>query len=231
VSGGGVDFVFGYAVSTVVSSGGALGLFGSASGMTLSSGAYACVEAGGTATSTSVDGILGVVGSSLNATVSYGGEITVHGGASGTTADSGGFEYVADGGTESGATISGGALEVGSGGTLDSAAFASSGALGGFLLLDDSTQFHGLVAGFGSGADIALLDIGYASGITTFAWSQTTGGLNGSGTLAVTDGTHNANIILLGNYVAGRFALDSYNGGTLVTDPPLQASPAMLAHA
>ena len=38
----------------------------------------------------------------------------------------------------------------------------------------------------------------------------------------MTDGTHTANILLLGQYVAGNFNLSNDGtGGTLVTDPPV----------
>jgi hypothetical protein len=41
------------------------------------------------------------------------------------------------------------------------------------------------------------------------------------GTLHVTDGTHTANIALLGNYMASVFVAGSDgHGGTAVTDPP-----------
>jgi hypothetical protein len=67
------------------------------------------------------------------------------------------------------------------------------------------------------------------SGATTYSWSQTTSGGNGSGTLMVTHGADSANITLLGNYAAGQFALAAYGGGTLVTDRPLPGSSGMLA--
>ena len=47
-------------------------------------------------------------------------------------------------------------------------------------------------------------------------------GNNQSGTLSVSDGTHAASILLLGQYVAGNFHIASDGtGGTIVTDPPL----------
>jgi hypothetical protein len=45
------------------------------------------------------------------------------------------------------------------------------------------------------------------------------------GTLTVTDGSHSANIALLGNYLASSFVASSDgHGGTNVIDPPLSAS-------
>jgi hypothetical protein len=46
-----------------------------------------------------------------------------------------------------------------------------------------------------------------------------------SGTLTVSDGTHTAKILLLGQYAAGNFHLATDgNGGTLVTDTPAAAA-------
>ena len=48
-----------------------------------------------------------------------------------------------------------------------------------------------------------------------------------SGTLTVTDGTHTANLTLLGQYSTADFSLATDGGtGTLVTDPPSSASTA-----
>jgi hypothetical protein len=49
-------------------------------------------------------------------------------------------------------------------------------------------------------------------------------------TLSVTDGTHTANIALLGNYLASSFVSSSDgHGGTLITDPPSNQQP-LLTH-
>ena len=62
-----------------------------------------------------------------------------------------------------------------------------------------------------------MADIAFGSG-TTLGYS----GNSSSGTLSVTDGSHTANILLLGQYVAGNFNIASDGtGGTLVTDPPV----------
>jgi len=50
-------------------------------------------------------------------------------------------------------------------------------------------------------------------------------GSSTAGTLAVTDGTHTANIALLGNYMASTFVASSDgHGGTNVIDPQLSSS-------
>jgi hypothetical protein len=48
--------------------------------------------------------------------------------------------------------------------------------------------------------------------------------------LTVSDGTHAASIVLIGQYVQAQFATQADgNGGTLVTDPPL-AGPNSLVN-
>ena len=90
---------------------------------------------------------------------------------------------------------------------------------GGYLKLDQSTAFNGKIAGFGVPGSLDLADIAFGSN-TTLGYSEA--GNNTSGTLTVSDGTHTASILLLGQYVAGNFHMASDGGtGTLVTDPPL----------
>jgi hypothetical protein len=61
-----------------------------------------------------------------------------------------------------------------------------------------------------------LRDINFAT-IQTPRFTDTSSG----GTLTVTDGTHTANIALLGNYMASTFIASSDgHGGTSVIDPP-----------
>ena len=95
-------------------------------------------------------------------------------------------------------------------------------------MLDASQSFEGLIAGFASPRgvteEIDLTDIAFGAGTTeTF----TEAGNHLSGTLTVTDGTHTANLTLLGQYSTGDFSLaqDRFTG-TLVTDPPSSASTA-----
>ena len=73
------------------------------------------------------------------------------------------------------------------------------------------------------------MDITFGAG-TSVKFTEAAG--NTSGTLTVTDGTHTANLTLLGQYATANFSLASDgHGGTMVTDPPGSAtSPVMAAH-
>ncbi len=100
------------------------------------------------------------------------------------------------------------------------ATFAST--VAGSLKLDSSTQFHGTIAGFGRQDEIDLSDIVFASS-PTLGFTENNAGT--AGTLTVSDGTHTANLTLLGNYMAASFAKASDgHGGTLVLDPPLSSA-------
>jgi hypothetical protein len=83
------------------------------------------------------------------------------------------------------------------------------------------------VAGFGAPEVMDLADIPFVSGgsgATTVSWTQLTSGASASGSLVVSQGTHSANLTLLGNYVTGNFhLLTDGASGTLVTDPPVTA--------
>jgi hypothetical protein len=84
-----------------------------------------------------------------------------------------------------------------------------------------------LVAGFNnSAAVIDLPSVNFATASVSFVEA----GGNASGTLTVTDGTHSASVLLLGNYTAGNFHLGAYGAtGTLVYDPPLVAEANRIA--
>jgi autotransporter passenger strand-loop-strand repeat protein len=202
----------------------------------VSSGGTELVYAGGKTVSTivSTGGVEYLAGSGSATTVAAGGYefVAAGGSATGLAIDSGGFVYVAAGGSVSGVTISGGTLDLASGGLFSGATITFSG--GGELLLNDSVQFGGLVAGFSGTDTIDLVDIPYvASGAshTTLSWTQLTSGANASGTLAVSEGGHAANITLIGQYAQGNFSIGAGNfGGTLVTDPPVtDVSSALVA--
>jgi hypothetical protein len=96
-------------------------------------------------------------------------------------------------------------------------AFAGSGT----LQLDGGTSFGWHVAGFGAGDQIDLEDIAFVPPTgkkNQNAEVSYTAGINQSGTLTVTDGTHTASIQLLGQYTASEFtAASDGNGGTLIT--------------
>ncbi len=95
----------------------------------------------------------------------------------------------------------------------------------GTLKLDHSSDFAGTVAGMSGQDSIDFADIDFAA-VHQPIYSGTSSG----GVLAVTDGTHSANIALLGNYLASTFVTsnDGY-GGTTIADPILIASQQGLA--
>jgi autotransporter passenger strand-loop-strand repeat protein len=207
------------------------------------------VSSGGTAINTMIDGgswqFISAGGKAIDATVEAhdiqsvwgvasgtvlsGGEQIVGGIASGTMIDSGGIEYVYSGGMTSATTINGGTLEVLSGGSVEGAVtFVGSG---GDLTLLASTSFSphfGPIDGFGGTDTIDLRDITYGPN-TTLAFKEAAN--NTSGTLTVTDGTHTASLLLMGQYTAANFALasDVHWGGTMITDPPVNQG-SMMAH-
>ena len=95
----------------------------------------------------------------------------------------------------------------------------------GTLKLHNSQSFAGTVAGLALGNYLDLTDIAYVASKTP---SYTPNGGNTGGTLSVTDGTHTANIALLGNYMASSFVPSSDgHGGTLITDPPSSQQPLL----
>jgi autotransporter passenger strand-loop-strand repeat protein len=185
-------------------------VFGTATSAAITSGTQH-VEAGGTAAATILSG---------------GIEDVLAGGVATGTIMRAGYAYVAAGGTASGTVLSGGFFEVASG-----AVVTGSGAVtfvsGGTLRLDDSIHFGGLVAGFGVPEVMQLPDVPFVSGgsaATTVASTQLTSGATASGSLVVAQGTHSANLALLGQYVQQNFhILGDGVGGTLVTDPPVTA--------
>jgi hypothetical protein len=94
----------------------------------------------------------------------------------------------------------------------------------GTLKLDDSASFNGTVAGMTGSDTIDFADIDP----TKVQTPSYTGDASG-GTLSVTDGTHSANIALLGNYLASTFVPTSDgHGGTAVIDPAVLGGVAPL---
>jgi hypothetical protein len=88
----------------------------------------------------------------------------------------------------------------------------------GTLKLDSSANFNGTVSNFGATNQIDLADIGFGANTSVqFAENQQGTG----GTLTVTDGTHTANITILGQNTADGFqASDDQHSGTLITYHP-----------
>jgi hypothetical protein len=87
----------------------------------------------------------------------------------------------------------------------------------GTLQLDNSSSFAGTVAGLSGQDTIDFADISFATAQKPSYSSD--------GKLTVTDGTHSANIALLGNYMSSLFATSSDNhGGTLIQEQAASAS-------
>ena len=105
------------------------------------------------------------------------------------------------------ATISGAAtLEFGAASAVNTG-FAADAT--GTLKLDQSSGFTGTISGFGADDALDLADIAFDSN-TTLGYSANADGTGGM--LTVSDGTHNASIALLGQYVAAGFQVGSDQG-------------------
>jgi autotransporter passenger strand-loop-strand repeat protein len=200
-----------------------------ASGLTIERGGYEYVLPGGTAS---------------NAVVTSGGFLNDDGAANGTTLSSGTEEIIFAGASASNTRSmlarssswcpagwlpqQRSAVELWKSVAVSGAVtFATSA--GGTLELDDSEHFSGMIAGFGLPDRLDLSDIPFNSG-TTLNLDEAPDLM--SGTLTVTNGTHSANILLLGDYVPDQFhiATDGHVG-TLITDPPVDASTPMLCQS
>jgi 20S proteasome alpha/beta subunit len=95
----------------------------------------------------------------------------------------------------------------------------------GTLKLDNSSNFSGTVVGMNAQDTLDLADINFAT-LQQPVFSGNTSG----GTLSVTDGTHTANIALLGSYMASTFVTSSDgHGGTYVVDPSAVSQSNLLA--
>ena len=125
------------------------------------------------------------------------------------------------------ATISGAAtLEFGAASAVNTG-FAADAT--GTLKLDQSSGFTGTISGFGADDALDLADIAFDSN-TTLGYSANADGTGGM--LTVSDGTHNASIALLGQYVAAGFQVGSDQGtGTMVTyTPPAASDPTSITN-
>jgi Ca2+-binding RTX toxin-like protein len=103
--------------------------------------------------------------------------------------------------------------------TLDAGAQAT-------LKIDHAADFRGTVAGFDTNDVLDLADLAYGSS-TTLGYAANSN--NTGGTLTASDGTHLANIALLGQYMASSFAMaaDGF-GGTLIHDvAPATVTPTL----
>jgi hypothetical protein len=92
----------------------------------------------------------------------------------------------------------------------------------GTLVLDQPSTFTGTISGFGAQNAIDLPGIAFDAQ-TTLGYLPNSN--QAGGTLSVTDGSHSANIALLGNYIASSFAvLGDDQGGTLVVAEASQSA-------
>ena len=114
-------------------------------------------------------------------------------------------------------TVTDGATVAIDGASAQSVTFAGST---GTLILNDAPAFTGQVLGLTGSDTLDLADVSYGA-TTTASFSGTASG----GTLTVTDGTHTAQIALVGDYLTSGWTLSSNgHGGTDVVDPPLPGS-------
>ena len=96
----------------------------------------------------------------------------------------------------------------------------------GMLKLDQSQSFAGQISGFGGQDQMDLADIGF-SAHSTLGYQANRA--NTGGTLSVSDGTHRANLALLGQYLASSFAMVSDgHAGTMITEPAVLGGVAPL---
>ena len=111
-------------------------------------------------------------------------------------------------------TVADGATVAIDGASAQSVTFAGST---GTLVLNDAPDFTGQVLGLTESDCLDLVDVSYGAN-TTASFSGTATG----GTLMVIDGTHTAQIALVGDYLTSGWTLSSDgHGGTDVVDPPL----------
>ena len=216
----GTLYDYGITRDTIVNGGvEVVGAGGTASGTTVNNGGEEYVVTGGRVSGTTLNGGFGVIaGTAVGTKVNSGATLYDLGAASGTIVNSGGLEFVESGATANNTSISGGTVEIASGAAATGTVTFLPGA-GGTLRLDDAIHYGGLIAGFGLPDQLDLTNISFVSGITSANFVESGG--NTSGTLTVTDGTHTAQITLLGQYVTGNFHLQNDgHGGTLVLDPP-----------
>jgi autotransporter passenger strand-loop-strand repeat protein len=210
---------------------------GSTTATTVEGGGVQVVSSGSTADTTLIQfGAIQVVdfgGSAIFPVVS--GTQFVDSGGTTVLADvtSGGNEVVEAGGLAIATILDGGLMEVVSGGSVGPDANGEDVIFrnGGVVQLDFSQGFNGTIAGFASPAGVTeaidLVDITFGAG-TSVKFAEAAG--NTSGTLTVTDGTHVANLTLLGQYSTANFSLSSDgHGGTLITDPAVTASASIAA--
>ena len=92
--------------------------------------------------------------------------------------------------------------------------------------IDHAADFSGTVAGLAGNDVFDLADLAFGSN-TTLGYAANSN--NTGGTMTVSDGTHTANIALLGQYMAASFSMSADGfGGTLIHDVPSAVLPQTL---
>jgi len=96
------------------------------------------------------------------------------------------------------------------------------------LQLDNAPGFTGTVAGMTGQDTLDLRDINFGS-----ATQANYSGSGSQGTLTITDGSHTANIALLGNYMGSTFVTssDGYGACSVQVQPEQVAMLAQPQHA
>jgi hypothetical protein len=110
-----------------------------------------------------------------------------------------------------------------------SANFAFQNASQGDLILDQPSTFAGSISGFGDRSIIDLPGIAFGPS-TTLGYLPN--GNHTQGTLSLTDGSHSANIALLGNYMASSFAVmgDNHGGSMVIAEASQSANQSLLTN-
>jgi len=119
-----------------------------------------------------------------------------------------------------------GTVEVGQ---TSSANFAFQNGSQGDLILDQPSTFTGSVSGFGDHSIIDLPGIAFGPS-TTLGYLPD--GNHTQGTLSLTDGSHSANIALLGNYMASSFAVvgDNHGGSLVIAEASQSVNQSLLTN-
>ena len=95
------------------------------------------------------------------------------------------------------------------------------------LKIDHAADFSGTVVGFDDNDALDLADLAFDSTTLSYAANSS----NTGGTLTVSDGTHTANIALLGQYMAADFVMSANGfGGTVIHDSPPATLTQTLTH-
>jgi hypothetical protein len=147
--------------------------------------------------------------------------------------DGHGGTTVADPPPSTGATIDNGATLDISYASAENVAFSNVSGTTGTLVLNDPSEFTGVITGFAGDGTLSNSDLIDLKGINFSALTDETYVENAAGTagtLTLSDGTTTTNLTFSGNYVFDNFKFASDgSGGTLVIDPPVQTTSGLQA--